>query len=95
MSSLEAVKTTQETRLTAGVESPTACGFFRSVMAPPEVLYVLVRLLTSRGIDMTRQREIARMAHTFDRRAALWLGSADAETYRATVEEARQIAAER
>jgi hypothetical protein len=63
--------------------------------APPEVLYALIKLLCARGIDMTQQRHIARMAHGIDRNAALWLGSADTEMYRAALDEARQIAAER
>jgi len=67
----------------------------RRPTAPPEVLYVLVRLLRARGIDMTRQREIARMAYLINWDASLWLGSADSETYRAALDEARQIAAER
>jgi hypothetical protein len=44
---------------------------------------------------MTQQRHIARMAHGIDRGAALWLGSAPAEMYRAALDEARQIAGER
>jgi len=63
--------------------------------APPEVLYVLVRLLKARGIDMTRQREIARMAYLINWEAALWLSNADDTTYRAAVDEARGIAEER
>ncbi len=59
--------------------------------APPEVLYTLIHLLCARGIDMTHQRNIARMAHGINRGAALWLGSADARTYQAAADEAREI----
>jgi hypothetical protein len=62
---------------------------------PPAVVAVLLHLLKARGIDMTRRRNIARMAHALDREAALWLGSADAEMYRAALREARERARER